>query len=123
MARVKSKTLYYHYGDSWTDYAVVWKDSAGNPVNITGYTSALSIRDRTDDTEVLKLTQAADDGITLTGASGKVELSATPTKMTSGDLEEGERYNYDWQVKSADGSVKKTLLKGEVWVDEEQADD
>ena len=118
MARVKSKSIYYHYGDNFNDIAVVWKDANGTPIDLTDYTSTFEAKDSSGNT-VLKLIQG--DGLTITAASGRVDLSASPTKMTSSTIQEGEKYSYDWQVKSSDGSVIKTLLKGDLIIDAQVA--
>lgn len=120
MPRVREKTLVYHYGDSWNSLAIVWKDSAGNPKDLTNYLASMHVRDETTDTLVLHLDSDVEGGLVVTPAEGKVSTSATPTKMMGGSLVQGQTYDYDIQVKSQDGSIIRTLLKGKFVVDEEQ---
>lgn len=111
--RVATHRFYYHKGDTWDGERVVWKDSAGAAVDLTGYAVKMQLRSAADATVIAELT--GGDGLTVTPLDGKIEINASPAKMI--DTVEGAVYKYDLQV-SIGGNVR-TLLRGEVWIDEE----
>ena len=81
------------------------------PVNITGYTAALQIRSLPQSpTAVLSLTSAS--GITITGATGTIEVTATAAQ--TGDIDEGPYY-YDLEITSPTGVVTR-VAQGQVVV-------
>lgn len=122
---VQKRNFRYHYGDTFDGFNVLWKDDAGAVASLSGYTAQLCIKAKagggTGEPTVLKLTSATDDGLTIDIALGKISLSGTPIKMTSGSLVQGQGYFYDLQVKSS--SETQTLLEGEFWVDSEVTTD
>lgn len=123
MARVVTANLIYQYGDSFDDYFVVWVDASGNPINLSGYTATMRIKavagGGTGETTLLTL--AGGDGLTIDAPNGKISFNATATKMTGGTLVQNTKYKYDLQVVS--GTEKKTLIKGDFWVDPEVTTD
>ena len=125
MARVLTVNLVHQYGDTFDDYSVTWLNSSGTPINLTGYTATMRIKAKTGggtgETTLLTLTSAANDGLTIDAPNGKITFSGTPTKMTSGTLAQGVKYVYDLQV--ASGSEKKTLIRGDFFVDGETTTD
>lgn len=122
---VQRRNFRYHYGDTWDGADVLWKDADGLPINLSGYAAQLAIKAKVGagagEATVLKLTNGASDGLVIDTALGKVTINATPTKMTSGTLAQGQGYFYDLQVKN--GSETQTLLEGEFWVDGEVTTD
>ena len=96
------------------DQTFTWNDGGGDPVNLTGYTTRMQIRN-----SVVAPTIAfdvADSGtITLGGAAGtiRVQIDATSTsEITAGS------YVYDLELESGAGVVTR-LLQGAVTVDPE----
>lgn len=97
-------------GSNW-DLNVVYKDANGNPINLTGYTAAMQLRQNyNSDTAVLTLS-TSDGGITITGAEGKLVLSATAAQ--TGALDAGF-YVYDLEITS--GGVVTRLIQGQITV-------
>lgn len=123
MAEVAEYAIVYHYGDTFDDpTSVQWKDSAGVAKDLTGYTADMKVKTAAG-VEVLHLNTGTGGGLTIpTPANGTVVVNATPAVMTAGDLVEGTTYLYDFQVKSADGTIVKTLIKGDFRVDAQITD-
>jgi hypothetical protein len=116
MALPLAKKLQYYYGDTFDDYVVSYKDSAGVAISLVGYTASLKIKNAPGGTALLTLDSNVGGGLTLDGALGTITFNATPTKMKSGTLEGGKMYYYDLQVANTGDADVKTLLQGEFWV-------
>jgi hypothetical protein len=85
---------------------VVYKDSAQNPINITGYTAEFQVRDIPGG-KTICATVDTSNGIVIDGVNGKV------TVTVSSDLTKKftvPRSAYQLQINS--GSVKTTLATG-----------
>lgn len=97
-------------GSNW-NLNVVYKGSDGNPINLTGYTAAMQLRQNyNSDTAVLTLS-TSNGGITITGAQGKLFLSATAAQ--TGSLDAGF-YVYDLEITS--GGVVTRIIQGQITV-------
>lgn len=94
---------------------LTWRNPNGTPVNVTGYSAKMDVRQKasTGHTE-LSLSTAAG-GITLGGVDGTVLLTATAT--TTNALVSGV-YVYDLELTSAGGEVTR-LVAGSFTVDEQ----
>jgi hypothetical protein len=93
---------------------VTYENPNGTPINITSYTSALQIRSLpSDPTTVLSLSTGS--GITITGATGTVEVHATATQTRA--IDEGTYY-YDLEITAPTGVVTR-LVQGQVVVSAE----
>jgi hypothetical protein len=112
------QTLNIDQGAYWSQ-EILWEDSNGDPVNLTGYTARMQIRKRvTDASAVIELT-TTNGRITLGGAAGTILLTiaaadtaalpATPTD---------KRWFYDLELVPAGGQVVR-LLQGRVLVSPE----
>ena len=89
---------------------VVYKDSAGVAINLTGYTAALQIRDTyADSTTDLSLTSPSG-GITITGATGTIAITATAAQTAA--IPAGS-YVYDLEITSSGGIVTR-LIQGKI---------
>lgn len=120
---VKLFPIVYHYGDTFEGLTVQWIADDGNPHDLTNYRTDMKIRDKVTGDTVLHLSSDTGEGLTIPDPTdGTVIVNGFPSIMTSGSLVQGESYKYDLQVKSQDGSVVKTLIKGEFRVDPEQTD-
>lgn len=92
------------------DIPIIWKDSAGTPVNVTGKTATLTAKVRKSDaTPVMALTQA--DGLTVGTTDGKITIGRTAVqtaaltfKYASYDLFVGEYH----------------LMSGEITIDKKR---
>ena len=97
-------------GSNW-NLNVVYKDSTGTVINLTGYTAAMQLRQNyNSDTAELTL-NTSTGGIVITGAQGKLVLSATA--IQTGALDAGF-YVYDLEISS--GGVVTRLIQGQITV-------
>ena len=93
---------------------VTYEDPNGTAINITNYTAALQVRSLpSDPTTVLSLSTGS--GITITGATGTVEVHATAAQ--TGAIDEGNYY-YDLEITAPTGVVTR-LVQGQVVVSAE----
>ena len=99
------------YKGATLDITFTYKDSAGNPVNLTGYTARLQVRASVDAAAfLLELTTAlvAGSGIVLGGAAGTIQLVAPAAATAAYTWDEGV---YDLELISGTGVVTR-LLQG-----------
>jgi hypothetical protein len=86
-----------------------WNNSAGTPINLTGYTARMSVRATfSSATTVLDL-NTANSGIALGGAAGTITITASAT--TTGALTAPFSGVYDLELVSSGGVVTR-LLEG-----------
>jgi hypothetical protein len=97
-------------GSDWFT-TFVYKDSAGTVINLTGYTAALQIRDTYADSAT-DLSLTVGSGITITAASGKIDVRATAAQ--TGAIAAGQ-YVYDLEITSSGGVVTR-LVQGKITV-------
>jgi hypothetical protein len=100
-------------GSVWS-VVLVYTDSNNVPVNLTGYTAAMQLRQNyNSDVADLTLT-TANGGITIVGATGTITINATAAQ--TGDLDPGF-YVYDLELTS--GSNISRLIQGQLTVAEQ----
>ena len=100
-------------GSVWS-VVLVYTDANNSPVNLTGYTAAMQLRQNyNSDTAALTLT-TANGGITIVGATGTVTINATATQ--TGALDPGF-YVYDLELIS--GANISRLIQGQLTVAEQ----
>ncbi len=88
---------------------ITWKDDAGNPVDLTGYTARMQIRETvTADPPVVSLTVGS--GITLGGAAGTIQIVIDATTTAGIAASQGV---YDLELEDGSGKVTR-LLAGSV---------
>lgn len=94
---------------------LVWKDSGGTPINLTGYSARMQVR-RTykADTAMLSLT-SPDGGITLGGALGTISIVASATQTAAMEPLIGV---YDLELVNPSGVVTR-LMEGAVTISPE----
>jgi hypothetical protein len=97
-------------GSNW-NLNVIYKDSNGNPINLTGYTAAMQLRQNYNSDAAELTLNTSNGGITITGAQGKLFLSATAAQ--TGALDAGF-YVYDLEITS--GGVVTRIIQGQVTV-------
>lgn len=83
------------------------RDSAGNPVNLTGSTFASQIRYEKDATSIA----ANFDCVVTNPTGGVVQLTLTP--VSSAALNDGIAY---WDLQRTSGGVVSTLVAGKVTI-------
>jgi phage tail sheath gpL-like len=100
-------------GSVWS-VVLVYTDSNDAPVNLTGYTAAMQLRQNYN-SEVADLTlTTANGGISIVGATGTITITATATQ--TGLLDPGF-YVYDLELTS--GSNISRLIQGQLTVAEQ----
>lgn len=95
--------------------SIVWKDSEGNPVNLTGYSARMQVRETVDSDEVLLELSTVLGNIQLTPLTGKVTLVFSPDD-TSGAV--WTRGKYDLELTSPSGFVTR-LIQGKFTLSKE----
>ncbi len=89
---------------------VVWKDSLGALVNLTGYTARMQIRQSVRNPEILLTLTTENSGITLGGAAGTIDLLLSNTQTAAITARAGV---YDLELIDNTGVVTR-LLQGAV---------
>ena len=65
-------------------FTAQWKDSNGTPINLTGYTAALTARENwNSSTSLFALTSSPSAGITITAGTGTLTISLTAAQTTA----------------------------------------
>lgn len=100
-------------GSDWY-LTLQYKDSNGNPVNLTSYTAAMQLRQFFGSTDAA-LTLTTSSGITITGATGTIAIHATATQTAA--IAAGN-YVYDLEIKSASNIVTR-LIQGTITISAE----
>lgn len=93
---------------------ITWKDNAGSPINLTGYTARMQVRDDYSSTSAVLTLTTENGGITLGGSAGTIVLTATATATAA--LTDGD-YVYDLELIL--GSTVTRLIQGSFAVNAE----
>jgi hypothetical protein len=93
--------------------SLLWKDGAGSPITLVGYTARMQVRQKHDsiDPAALDLT-TENGGITLGGAAGTINVIAAATATDDITFKRGV---YDLELVSGAGIVTR-LIEGFVTV-------
>lgn len=84
---------------------LTWKID-GNPVNLTGYTARMKVKNVVKNFEAISITSSS--GIALGGSAGTIDLTVSAADMTK--VVAG-KYSYDLELVSPGGVVTR-LVKG-----------
>ena len=95
--------------------AVVWKDSDGEPIDLTGYGARMQVRRSKASPDVLFELTTANGRVAIDGAAGKVTLTITAEESAAFTWRRGV---YDLELEAGDGVVRR-LLEGAVEVNRE----
>jgi hypothetical protein len=105
----------------WTVYQgaafsknLTWKDSAGNPIDLTGYTAAMQAREKVTDTTTF-IDIDTDAGITLGGALGTIDIVLTAATTAAITVKGGD---FDLKLIPASGEAGR-LVYGTITVSPE----
>ena len=101
-------------GSTYT-LALTYKDSAGVPINLTGYTAAMQLRKTVNSATATLSLSSPSFGIVITGATGLIDITITATQ--SRDLV-ADIYVYDLEITSGSGVVTR-LIEGSAVVSAE----
>ena len=85
---------------------ITWKDSANAPIDLTGYTARMQIRQKVSSSVSLALT-TENGRITLGDTDGTITLTVSASDMTA--LPAGP-YTYDLELVSGAGIVSRLLM-------------
>lgn len=91
--------------------SVQYKDSAGTPIDLAGYTAAMQFRPVSSNTTALNLTSSS--GITITPATGTLAIRITAAQSA---VLEANQFDYELEITSGSGVVTR-LIQGLVAVD------
>jgi len=94
---------------------IIWSDSTGAVMNLTGYTAKMQIRQSVTATDVLLELSSALNTLVITAATGTITMifsAATTAAIT------WTRAKYDLVVTSSDGTVTR-LIEGQISVSKE----
>lgn len=97
------------------DLTLTWKDPDGSPVNLTGASARMNVRESTASSVTLLSLTTADGRITLGGVAGTIRLLLSAAVTATLSWTWGV---YDLEIELAAGQVTR-LLKGRVTVDPE----
>ena len=109
-----------------TDFQIVYKDSTGTPINLSGYTAAMQIRDRQGGSVLYaSLTSSLGDSYTKTSGSAFISLSGSnlTTDQVSGSIGvyigHGITNNFTfneayYDLEITNGQIRTRLLEGKV---------
>jgi hypothetical protein len=90
---------------------ITWKDSAGVPINLTGWSAKMQVRERVRDGDVVLECSTANGRITLGGTAGTITIVAQDEVTAL--LPEMPKAVYDLELISGGGEVTR-LLRGQV---------
>jgi hypothetical protein len=94
---------------------IIWKDSNGEPINLTGYVARMQVRPGVCSPDVIVELTTANGRITLGGSTGTIDLEI-PATVTAA-ITDGCGV-YDLELESSDGTVT-AILAGAVTFERE----
>jgi hypothetical protein len=94
---------------------ITWNDSAGTPVDLTGYTARMQFRSSVNSSTILFSATTENSRITLGGALGTIDITFSATDTTAFAFVSAV---YDLELQSGTGFVTR-LLEGGVEVSKE----
>lgn len=96
--------------------SLTWKDAAGTPIDLTGYSARAHIRSMTQSASTLLEMTTANSRIVLGGPAGTIVLSASSAVTAA--LAAPIDAVWDLELESGAGTVTR-LLEGNVHIDPE----
>lgn len=106
-----SDTLRIKRGDTWRPQ-FVWQDGNGNPIDLTGATARLQLRQKRNSLELSGTTYPAEidlksteGDIIITESEGKLEIEVSANQTS---LLEPKNYVTDLEITFPNGDVKST---------------
>lgn len=91
---------------------LVWKDSLGAPINLTGYTARMQVRQKIADAAPLLSFTTENGAITLGGTAGTIAIVGLATLTDALTVKSGV---YDLELVSGGGIVTR-LIEGAVTI-------
>lgn len=96
-------------GSTWIQ-SIVWKDSNGTPVDLTGYVARMQIRQQVNSETIIVSLTTENNRIELDATNGKLTLLLDATTTAAINQFSGV---YDLELESSDGTVT-AILAGRV---------
>lgn len=91
------------------DLPIIYQDSGGNVIDLTGYTAKMQVRETPEATgSPLVDLSSPSNGITITGASGKIEIIIS-SSLTAALVAPANAW-YDLFITSPGGITEKLLF-------------
>lgn len=109
-----AKHNFYVYRGATFSEQIEWKDESGTPVNLTGFTARLHMRETLEATDPFLTLTTENGGISLGGVAGTIQLLASATQTTAITATSGV---YDLELVS--GANVTRLLEGLVIISPE----
>lgn len=78
-----AKHNFYVYRGATFSEQIEWKDESGTPVNLTGFTARLHMRETLEAADPFLTLTTENGGITLGGVAGTIQLLASATQTTA----------------------------------------
>ena len=95
-------------GDSFIQ-SLLWQTSGGDPVDITGFTARMQIRDSSD-CGAVRISLTETDGLTLGGTAGTIEIYISPERTAT--LSQNGVWDIELTNPSANPVTVLTLVGG-----------
>lgn len=86
---------------------VIWKDDTDTPVNLTGYSARMQVRQRYVSTSTVLSLTSPSSGITLGTTNGQIQIVVSASTMAG--IAAGD-YRYDLELISGSGIVTRLLM-------------
>lgn len=96
-------------------YNLIWKDSDGSPIDLTGYTARMQVRKNYNTSDTLLDLTTENGAITLGGSLGTIAVVGAADDTSAIDARTGV---YDLELVSAGGTVTR-LIEGKVTINPE----
>lgn len=91
---------------------IIWADSSGNPIDLTGYTAAMQLREQSSSPNPAALTlTSSNGGITITPLAGEMDILMTTAQTGALDA---RFYVYDLEI--ALSGVVTRIIQGQITV-------
>jgi len=90
------------------DYTLTWQ-TAGTPVNLSGYTARMQVRDGYDGGSAI-VSLVSGTGISLGGTAGTIVVALTATETAAIDATPSGQYVYDLEL--VNGATVTRLVEG-----------
>jgi FlaG/FlaF family flagellin (archaellin) len=91
---------------------VVYKDSSENPIDLSGYTARMQVRQKYSDPDALLTLTTENGGISLGGVTGTIDVTSSATDTAELTTKCGV---YDLELQNAAGIVTR-LIEGNVTI-------
>jgi hypothetical protein len=109
-----AKHNFYVYRGATFSEQIEWKDESGTPVNLTGFTARMHMRETLEAADPFLTLTTENGGITLGGVAGTIQLLASATQTNAITAASGV---YDLELVS--GANVTRLLEGLVIISPE----